>query len=121
MAGRAAQPDGIDMQPGFELPLERGTIELRSDGSVTVAGHRVRLRQVVEAIESKPGPDFASLADEFPTIDPALLERVVHYIARFPEAIARFMSEERDMERHYASLGTHVSLEELRRQFKQAR
>jgi len=121
MAGSTPPINGMTTRASQELPLEPGTIELRADGSVTVTGHRVRLRQIVEAIESGQGGDAASIADEFPTIDPVLLERVVRYIARFPEAIARYMSEERDMERHYSSLGTHVSMEELRRLFKQAR
>lgn len=119
MAGQVPPTDGIGTQPAFELPLEPDTIELRADGSVTVAGHRVRLRQVVEAIGS--GADLNMLADQFPTIEKPLLARVAQYVAKFPIAISRFMAEQRDREQFYSALGTHVSIEELRRLARQVR
>ena len=103
------------------LPVEPGTIELRTDGSVTVTGHRVRLRRVVEAIESGADPVSPAFSDQFPTIDQSLLKRVVQYIVKYPEAIAHYMSEEREMEKYYAAQGTHVTREELRRLFEQVR
>lgn len=119
----AQRPEKGSTQSGSvgarRLPLEPNTIEQRADGSVTVAGHRVRLRRIVEALEAGNGANLTTVAEQFPTIEKPLIARVVQYIARFPDAIARFMSEEREIERYYAAQGTHISVEELRRLFKQ--
>ena len=95
------------------LPPEPGTIEVRADGSVTVAGHRVRLKTVYDAVQSTP--DLKELTEVFPTIDPPLLAKVCEYIARYSDAVQQHVKEEEQEFALQAKQGVRVSLSELKR------
>jgi hypothetical protein len=101
----------------MRLPPEPGTIEFRADGSVTVAGHRIRLKSVYDALATKKDGNItlADLAHQFQTIERPLLARVCSYIARHFFAVSEHVKIEEQEFSRLSMQATHISLDDLRR------
>lgn len=115
LASEGRSEDSGSKTPQASLPAEPGTVELRADGSVTIAGHRIRLKTVFDALVA--AGDHASLdtlCRAFPTVERSCLERVLSYIARHRDVVEQHAREEEEVFSQYAAKGIRIPLDELR-------
>jgi uncharacterized protein (DUF433 family) len=100
--------------PNLSLPEEPGTISFRSDGSVTVAGHRIRLRRVVELMEKERG-SLQELSEALPTLERSLLAKLLRYVAANKEAVEEYVKNQDEIASRYRNRGTQLRLDQLRK------
>lgn len=98
-----------------------GIIDVHANGRVALAGHRVTLFAIMEALEEiGEGPQVVKqLCDRYPTIDSSQIAEVINFLRRHERELRLYYAQEKRIARKTIESGEKdakgPTLEELRR------